>query len=181
MLINEIFVDIDDLMSEVLDSEFVRNFTIVCDFNDAQRIIKRILLEGDMTPSSIELVSPFVDLYDKEYIITVTKDCDVFCERAFRDDKYLFFFDQFVFVLPSCSEEFRKEIDNMDIGTCFIVEFDEDDNDDCEHGDGKFSIVECKDGDRVGYMVKLERANGDGLEWYFDLEDLILEMIGLID
>lgn len=178
MIVNETFVDIDDVVESILDSDFVNNFVIVGKYDEAKIVLKKIISDDNKMPVFVELEDPCWRWYDKEFLISASRNHDdVFCEKAYRSDEYIDVSDDFVFVLPSCSKEFvdymRKN--NSDI-ECFIISYPDDDEIKDEYiSNDVVDVIECRDDDgNIGFIV----SYGDR-EYYLDLNNVITSILGI--
>lgn len=104
MVINKTFADMDELFDVIFGSKFPDNFCIVGKYEAARTALKKIIVVDDTVPCNIEISDELWDGYDKEFILTISNN-DIFCEKLFNNDRYLYFEKDVVFIMPGCSGE----------------------------------------------------------------------------
>lgn len=136
MYIRKTYNCIEDLILNILSMDYSSNITIVCKFDSACRVLKALCDGTDLLPTHIVLESADWDGYDKEFVIS-TLDSEIYCEKFYRD-QYIHLGDDAIFILPDCSHECIKHIQNEleNCQMCEMVEFD------CDFSD---SDNECAD------------------------------------
>lgn len=126
MVVRKDFKDIESMVDDALsiDSDF--GVTFVTKFENATSIIKYIFAFSPFIPFFIQLSDPSFDGYDKEFIISITNDDELFVEKFYRKDRYLTPDDGLIFVLPDCSDECIGHL--YKYNDSFYVEVGFDDN-----------------------------------------------------
>lgn len=164
MIINDSFFDIEDMIEEIVESEYFDDFYIVGRHESIKEVLKELFIGTELIPHYIEFSNPIWDGYDKEFLITHI-DEDLYCEKAKTEKGYLEFDTKVIFLLPDCSEECVEAIKNKNPDSViFKVDFligDSDDDDECEDidDDGTFyNSVQNVDGENRTTSVYV---NGD--------------------
>lgn len=134
MLVEKKYVDLESMLEDALSIDCDFGVTFVTKFENASFILKEILSFSEFMPFLIELSDPSFDGYNKEFIISVSNDGELFCEKFYRKDKYLMPDDGVIFVLPDCSDECISHL--YKYNDCFYIEVGfedcELDENDCE-------------------------------------------------
>ena len=132
MVLKKEFEDIKSMVIDVLTNiESNNGISFITKYDNATLILKYIFKYGNFDINHVELTSPDWDCYDREFIISVY-DGEVFCERFFKDDRYLLPNDGIDFVLPDCTDECTKHIYSKDYSCMFFVKVNFDESDDDE-------------------------------------------------
>lgn len=155
MVVKKEYDDLESLVSEAtnIDCEFGVSF--ITKYDSATVILKELLGYTELTPFLIEISDPSFDGYDKEFIISVSNDDEVFCEKFYRNGKYLSPDDGVVFVLPDCSDECISHIYKYRYS--FFIDVGINDDIDCpinnymKSEDRKDIIIRDESGKAIGY------------------------------
>lgn len=154
MLVRKSFNDIGSLVDEALDVDCEFGVSFITKYDNAIIILKELLGYTELTPFLIDISDPSFDGYDKEFIISVSNDDEVFCEKFYRNDKYLSPDDGVVFVLPDCSDECISHI--YKYKASFFIDVDINDDiekcDCCEDNDVYEKTIKDNDGNIIGYV-----------------------------
>jgi len=141
VVIRKEFEDIEHLVSEALSIDCEYGVSFIATYEDAAIILKEVLsYDDELVPFIVEIEDPSFDGYDKEYIISVNNG-EVFCEKFYREDRYLFVDDGVYFLLPDCSFECNYHVNHSENSFIVKVSFD-DDIESCNY----CSIHDCDNG-----------------------------------
>lgn len=162
MFIHEAFYCVGDLVDKIFDSGYIDDVAIVCKYDTAKYVIKEMLNDSDLIPYSIDLEDPLWDGYTKEFLISTNGD-ELFCEKFYRNEKYLLWGDNILFILPDCdkecSEYIKKTADQTDV--CFEVEFTCNDCEDTDDADD-IDVIRDDDGNAIGFTKTIYNEFDDG-------------------
>ena len=126
MVIRKEFEDIEHLVDEALSIDCEFGVSFIATYEDAAIILKEVLsYDDELVPFSVEIGDPSFDGYDKEYIISVNNG-EVFCEKFYRKDRYLYVDEGINFVLPNCTDECMAHIKKSREDFVVKVDFDDD-------------------------------------------------------
>lgn len=143
------FDDVYDLVDAVVDrfsyeedkhdknSDGDMPFVCVVAGYDIMRQVLKVMLEiTDFAIGNLELFNAKVDGYDKEYVLTISPDCEVSVERCFvnsvphPEGDYVYCYNDIVFVHGDVNSRFYIKNKNF---AKEIIDFDfEDEEDDCD-------------------------------------------------
>ena len=103
-------------------------------YEDVTLLIKELFATYDeINICEIDIESVEIDGYDKEYLITLDDDMDIWCEKAYRE-KYNGYFticDDIVLVADDCNSGILKHIETDEV---YEVGYDTEDDCDCIGG-----------------------------------------------
>lgn len=124
MYIRKTYNCIEDLILSILSTDYKGNISIICKYDSARYVLKAMCDGTDLLPTHVFLESSDWEGYNKEFIIS-TLGNDIYCERFYKD-RYIHLGDDTVFILPGCSQECIKHIQNEleDCQICEEVELD---------------------------------------------------------
>lgn len=120
--------DLGEIACHMYDSvvdDGVNDVTFVGYYEDAVCLVKELLMFDDITPYNIELKPFESDWYDKEYYITLDKELDIWCCKAYNSehDCYLYAETGRLFIADDCNSVIFKEID-CDEDNMYEVSYD---------------------------------------------------------
>lgn len=155
MVVKKKYEDIEDMINEAVDIDTEWGTSFITKYDNAALILKELIGHEKFMPYFIELSDPSWDWYDKEFLITINNDGEVYCEKFSRNDKYLNSEDDIYFVLPDCDDEcveFVHKSENVSVIVDVTFEDDEDEIDDepvdeCDGCDGISHITIAPIGD----------------------------------
>ena len=160
MLVRKSFNDIESIVEDALDIDCEFGVSFITKYDNAIVILKELLGYTELTPFLIDISDPSFDGYDKEFIISVSND-EVFCEKFYRNGKYLSPDDGVVFVLPDCSDECISHI--YKYKASFFIDVDINDDIEkcecCEDNDVHVKTIKDNDGNVIGY-VRVSKSDG---------------------
>lgn len=146
MIVNDSFFDVEDMVYEIIESEYYDDFYIIGHHEGIKQAIKELLIETDLMPHFIELSDPTWDGYDGEFLLSHVED-DIFCEKIKKDGKYLNFDTNVIFLLPDCSDECVENIKKMNPhSVIFKVDFLTGDSEDTDDDGTFYTSLEDVDG-----------------------------------
>lgn len=163
MVVKKEFNDIESLVSEAIDIDCEFGVSFITKYDNATVILKELLGYTELTPFLIEISDPSFDGYDKEFIISVSNDDKVFCEKFYRNNKYLSPDGGVVFVLPDCSDECISHIYKYKASFFIDVGIDDDIdrsiNQCIEPKDWKEIVIRDENGRAIGYSKFISSDN----------------------
>lgn len=104
MIVNEEYFDISDMIDEIADNDYVKDFCIIGKYESVKQALSELFTLEDFMPCEIELHDSFWDGYTDEYIVSCDGN-DVYCEPVKRNGKYLYFENDYIFAMPDCSKD----------------------------------------------------------------------------
>ena len=130
-LLVEDMIDVAELMYDMITNGR-ESVSFIGKYEDTARLIKELLMIYDEThihQVSIETID--WDGYDKEYIVTLDDDMNIWCEKAYQEEynRYLFVDDECVLVSDDCNS---KILDGIDSDEVYEVGYDFDDEETCQ-------------------------------------------------
>lgn len=147
--------DIEDMINDAVNIDIECGVSFITKYDNAALILKELIGREQFMPCFIELSDPLWDSYEKEFIITIDCDDDVYCEKFSRNGKYVNSEDDVYFVLPDCDDECVEFVHNSE-NTSVIVdvtfeddeaEIDDEPADECDGCDGISHITIAPIGD----------------------------------
>ena len=147
MHVGKSFVDIESMICDALEIDCENIVSFIAKYDDAAIILKELLKYDEFNPFYVDLSDPSFDGYDKEFIISVNNDGDVFCEKYYRKYGYITPDDGLTFVLPGCSDECVSHLYKYKDRLFIDVEF-EDETESCgccEWGGDVSFVASCDD------------------------------------
>lgn len=121
------------ILDDYEDVEFIGKY------EDCSWLIKELLSLFDASAYQIFIQPPDWDGYDKEYLVTLDEDMNVWCEKAYQEEyeRYLHMYADCAFVADDCNSALLK---NVECDEIYEVSYDLDDefvdegcDGDCEH------------------------------------------------
>ena len=100
-------------------------------YEDAIQLIKELLRMEEPNIHNVNIANIEFDGYDKEYLVSLDGDMNIWCEKAYRE-KYNGYFticDDCVLVADDCNSEILKHIESEVV---YEVGYDLEDECDCE-------------------------------------------------
>lgn len=169
MHVEKNFVDIESMICDALEIDCENIVSFIAKYDDAAIILKELLKYDEFNPFCVNLNDTSFDGYNKEFIISVNDDGDVFCEKYYRKDGYIIPDDGVTFILPSCSDEcvshLYKYKDRLYIDVEFVDEFNP-----CKcnkRGDFIDFIASCDNGFTDNCCATLCRDDNGFVNGYF--------------
>lgn len=174
-IIIENILDIADFMYDKV-AEKRGDVTFIELYNDASEVIKSLLMSyGDVRPYHITLEPEDWDGYDKEYLVTLDNEMNIWCEKAYsmENKTYLYMESACVLVADDCNSAILKDIEYDEI---YEVSYDldedlEDNSEDDEEllikneNEGA-TISRTKDGRVAGFSKTWSNTDEDGVSYY---------------
>lgn len=151
MHVEKSFVDIESMICDVLEIDCESIVSFIAKYDDAAIILKELLKYDEFNPFYVDLNDPSFNGYDKEFIISVNYDGDLFCEKYYRKDGYITPDDGVTFILPGCSDECVSYLYKYRDRFFVVVDF-EDETESCGC---------CKWGDDVSFVASCDDAFSD--------------------
>lgn len=151
MHVEKNFVDIESMICDALEIDCENIVSFIAKYDDAAIILKELLKYDEFNPFCINLNGTSFDGYNKEFIISVNDDGDVFCEKYYRKDGYITPDDGVTFILPDCSDECVSHLYKYKDRFFVVVDF-EDETESCGC---------CKWGDDVSFVASCDDAFAD--------------------
>ena len=125
---NKLYIkDFDGLASEILDKikSGKSDVAFIGDFQDSSTLIKAFSKFDDVFPYYISLEPIEINGYNREYVVILDECLNVWCEKAFRDNKgYFSFRFSSVYIADDCDEDVIKHVESDDV---FEVSYSSDD------------------------------------------------------
>lgn len=154
-LLVEDIANVAELMYDMVADGY-DSICFVCKYEDATQLIKELLMTYDEThvhQVSIETID--WDGYDKEYIVTLDDDMNIWCEKAYQEEynRYLFVIDECVLVADDCNS---KILDSIDSDEVYEVGYDIDDEEECQ-----CNCENCKCHEELGNHEVITRVATD--------------------
>lgn len=132
LIINDLF-EVVELMYDKVITQDKENVLFVGHYEDAAEVVKLLLMQENVYPYSIELVSTELNRYNKEYYVSLDENLEIICEPAWIEDTYLHDgVADIVFIMNDCNSSILNRIsaDNK-IEVLYECEFFEEENTDC--------------------------------------------------
>lgn len=114
MVVRKEFNDIECMIDDAVSIDANEGVSFVTKYDNATLILKELFGYEQLMPYFIRLTEPSWDGYDREFIISVNNNGEVFCEKYYRNGKYING-DGIIFILPDCCEECVAHLHN----TCY--------------------------------------------------------------
>lgn len=164
MVVRKDYKDIESMIDDALSIDNDFGITFITKFENATSILKYIFAFSPFTPFFIELSDPDFDMYDKEFIVSVNNNDELFAEKFYRKDKYLIPDDGVIFVLPDCSDECISHLYKYENSFYIEVGFDDDESEDADN--------ECET-----YIDKLLQSDVEKELWV----DALLKILSVLE
>lgn len=147
MHVEKKYLDAATMIDDALNMDCNSDITFITKYDDATIVLKELFECGDFIPCLINIEDVGYRGYDKEFIITVNDDGEVFCEKYHRENGYFIPNDGVIFVLPDCTEECVSHLNKYKDRIYIDVVF-EDEIESCnchKFGDDTLFVVSCDD------------------------------------
>lgn len=189
------------MIGKVLDG--CRDVTFIGKFEDVSELIKELLLHDEPFPFHIELEAIEIGGYDKEYLVTLDGDLNVWCEKAYQEEreKYLEVDTGCVLIADDCnsallnkvySDEifevsyyFENELDSCGCdGNCDCCEFSK--NDDIEQHETVTRVATDENGKLRGFEKSWDTKDGNmnyhtTYSFFSNNENMLKDMLNNFD
>jgi hypothetical protein len=120
-------------------------------YEDVSTVLKNLLIFDETIPCFIKMVDPECDDYEKEYSIILDSDMNIWCEKAYMDDNYLFVISEKVYVADDCNSKLLENIETCE-DRVYEVTYGLDNNKSEKDSHGVLTrIVKDKDGKLKGF------------------------------
>lgn len=151
MVIKKEFNCIEDIVDDALSIDCDFGFSFITKYTNASIILKELFKQEELTPFLIDISDESFDGYDKEYIISVNNDGEVFCEKFYRKDRYIIPDNGVNYILKDCTDECISHLYKYE-DCIFIDVVFEDETESCGC---------CKWGDDVSFVASCDDAFTD--------------------
>ena len=95
-------------------------------YDEAITVIKELIMFDEVMPYDIEICPEEIDWYEKEYYITLDANMNIWCEPAWRNDKYLWSTADVLFIMNDCNSSILHAVDSEE---SVEVAFNDEEND----------------------------------------------------
>ena len=112
----------DAMYSDIVDND-LNEVEFIGFYEDVSTVLKNLLIFDETIPCFIKMVDPEYDDYEKEYSIILDSDMNIWCEKEYKDDNYLFVTSEKVYVADDCNPELLDSID-MNVDEVYEVTYD---------------------------------------------------------
>ena len=158
MLVEKSFIDIESVVENAIEIDCEFGVSFITKYDNAIIILKELLKRDETMPFFIDISDPEWDGYDKEFVISIGNDGEVFCEKFYREDRYLFPEEGVTFILPDCSDECLSHLYKYD--DYFYVKVNIIEPCDCCQDDNSYEqIIKDEDGNTIGYACISKSGN----------------------
>lgn len=158
-IIIDSFEEISEAMLEDINSGAI-SVSFVGLYDDAATVIKSLLAYDVTNVYHIEIEPEDWDGYDKEWLVTLDDDYNIWCEKLYRETGYLGFEGNTIYVADDCNSSCLKGAlcDEM-----YEVGYD----DECEptYANECSTVVKTDDGKVVGF-TKSWACEENGIQYY---------------
>ena len=101
------------MYSDIVDNGLEEVEFIGC-YYDISIVLKNLLMFDETFPYFINIVDPKYDDYEKEYSIILDSDMNIWCEKAYMDNEYLYVVSEKVYVADDCNQELLESIETCE-------------------------------------------------------------------
>lgn len=105
MVIRKKFNCIEDVVDDALSIDCDFGVSFITKYDNAVIVLKELFKQEELTPFFIDISDESFAGYDKEYIISVSNDGEVFCEKFYRKDRYVVPDDGVNYIFKDCTDE----------------------------------------------------------------------------
>lgn len=126
MVIKKEFNCIKDVVDDALSIDCDFGISFITKYDNAVIVLKELFKDGELTPFLINISDESYDGYNKEYIISVSNDGNVFCEKFYRKDRYIMPDDGINYVFKDCTDECISHL--YKYKDCIFIDTDFDDD-----------------------------------------------------
>lgn len=126
-LLIEDMIDVAKAMYDMIKNG-CEDICFIGKYDDAAMLIKELLMVYDETHiQQVSIESIDWDGYDKEYIVTLDHDFNVWCEKAYQEEhkRYLIIGENCVLIADDCNS---KILDNIESDVIYEVGYDIDED-----------------------------------------------------
>lgn len=121
-------------VAEVMYNKIVQGLqdvTFVGTYEDAVEVVGSLLAFDGVQLYQVQIEPEDWDGYDKEYLVTLDEDLNIWCEKAYRKDSgsYVYMWSSCILVADDCNSFVLKELDADEF---YEVSYDLDGNDDID-------------------------------------------------
>lgn len=171
-IISEIFEIAEAMCEKVFNG--CNDVTFIGCYEDAASIIKDLLIYDETYPYQISIEPEDWDRYDKEYLITLDNEMNIWCEKAYQEEykRYLSIETGCAFVADDCNSAILKNIKSDEL---YEVSYDLEDECECDSNCGCCNcdsnhevitrVVTDEDGKLKGFEKSWE-THEDGLNYH---------------
>lgn len=148
MVVRKEYENIESMVCDALDICCESSATFIAKYDSAVIILKELLGYEEFVPFLIDISDPLYSGYDREFIITVNDNDEVFCEKFYRNNKYIIPNDGVIFITLDCSDECVSYLYKYTDRFFIEVGFDEGVEccDSCDYNGSEFTnVVPCLD------------------------------------
>lgn len=103
----------NEMYENILEGKY--DATFIGNYDDSSKLIKSLLRLDDVTPHQISLEPDEWDGYDKEFLISLDEELNVWCEKAYRETGYFTFDSDCMYLADDCNEEVLDHVESDDI------------------------------------------------------------------
>lgn len=125
MVIKKEFNCIKDVVNDALSIDCDFGVSFIAKYTNASIILKELFKQEELTPFLIDISDESFANYDKEYIISVSNDGEVFCEKFYRKNRYITPDDGVNYVFKDCTDECISHLYKHQ--DCIFIDIDLDD------------------------------------------------------
>lgn len=83
-------------------------------YEDVSTVLKNLLIFDETTPYFIKMVDSKYDDYEKEYSIILDSNMNIWCEKEYMGDNYLFVTSEKVYVADDCNSKLLENIETCE-------------------------------------------------------------------
>lgn len=105
MVIKKEFNCIKDVVDDALSIDCDFGISFITKYDNAVIVLKELFKDGELTPFLINISDESYDGYNKEYVISVSNDGNVFCEKFYRKDRYIMPDNGINYIFKDCTDE----------------------------------------------------------------------------
>jgi hypothetical protein len=162
-IVIEDLYEVAEAMYSLVTETNVKDAEFVGFYEDAQTIVKYLLLFDDTLAYSIELVPEEWSNYEKEYYVSIDSDLNVICTKAYNcnTEHYLEETTDVLFIADDCSSVILSKVD-CDEDDKIEVSYEEDE---CEC-DGNCGCCGAKDTDNHEEITRVARDDEGNLRGF---------------
>lgn len=122
--IEDLFEVSDAMYSDIIEG--IEETEFIGYYSDVSMVLKYLLTFDETMPCFIHIADAESDIdvddYEKEYSIILDSDMNIWCEKAYKDGRYLFVSSERVYIADDCNPELLDCID-MDVEEVYEVTY----------------------------------------------------------
>ena len=132
--IEEFIVQVIDNLDTFADEDDYSSVGVIAKYEQTKEVVQEAVSFG-FDIKNIELEEPEIDWYDKEFIITLNNNREIWCQKMWHPDNrfhkagYIYGEDNVTYIHSDCNS---KVLENYDMNNDVIVEFSIGDEEDCD-------------------------------------------------